>query len=288
MLRTGLGGDERDSELSARPELFIQSRFQSLPLRGTDPASAPSNFLLTRMESRWAGRLSEKVGMGFELQYRPAPSGAAEELVNDAFMEYYVSKSVTVRGGQFVKPFGFDIQQSSSTRESPERGMFAGYFFPGQRDRGVMVTAKLDELGSALQGIEAFAEVLNGNRFFADNNCEVNYNLRLRKKFSSIPLAFGVSAQLGRQILPEGVSGSTRENVYGADAQWAWRRVGVRAELVAGNMPSTLLGLEPKFSPQFRSGAHSAGGALLANFRLWRDDQFFARYDQFNGDPVEG
>jgi hypothetical protein len=122
MLRTGLGGDERDSEISARPELFIQSRFQSLPLRGTDTSSAPSNFLLTRMESRWAGRLSEKVGMGFELQYHPAPSGAAEELVNDAFMEYYVSKSVTIRGGQFVKPFGLTFS-SQAVRESRRKGV---------------------------------------------------------------------------------------------------------------------------------------------------------------------
>jgi hypothetical protein len=288
ILRPELGGNERDSEISAKPELFIQSRYQALPQSGTDTSSAPSNFLLTRMESRWAGRLSDKIGMGFELQYHPAPAGASEELVNDAFLEYYLSKNVTVRGGQFVKPFGFDIQQSSSTRESPERGMFAGYFFPGQRDRGVMIVAKLDDLDSAFEGVELFAGAFNGNRFFADNNRQLNYNLRLRKTFTGVPLAVGVSAQLGRQILPPDTSGTTRENIYGADVQWAWRRIGLRAEFMSGNMPSTLLGLEPKFAPQFRPGAHSTGGALFGAFRLWRDDQFYARYDQFNGEPVKG
>ena len=82
--------------------------------------------------------------MGFEIQYHPAPAGAPTEFVNDAFLEYYPSDPITIRVGQFVKPFGFDIQQSSSRREAPERGMFAGYFFPGQRDRGVMVSARLD------------------------------------------------------------------------------------------------------------------------------------------------
>jgi phosphate-selective porin len=64
-------------------------------------------------------------------------------LVNDAFVEYYLNDHTTIRAGQFVKPFGFDIQQSSSVRESPERAIFAGYFFPGQRDRGILLSGDL-------------------------------------------------------------------------------------------------------------------------------------------------
>ena len=286
LIRPDLGEDERKNKLSGRPELFIQSRFQSLPISGATQEVAPSNFNLTRMESRWSGRLSDRIGMGFEIQYHPAPAGAAVELVNDAFVEYYVNDSITVRGGQFVKPFGFDIQQSSSTRESPERGMFAGYFFPGQRDRGVMVMAKLDELGELWHGTQLSAAALNGNRFFVDNNRQLNYNIRLRKVFDSVPLAIGISAQLGHQLLPDGVSGNNHENLYGADVQWAWRRLGMRAEFVAGNMPSTLLSLSPEFAPSFRPGAHSVGGSLFASFRLAKADQVYGRYDQFNGDPV--
>jgi hypothetical protein len=274
ILRPDLGQDERGAKLSGQPELFVQSRFQALPIAAGTQETAPSNFSITRMETRWSGRVSDKVGMGFEIQYHPAPVGAAVELVNDAFIEYYATGAITIRTGQFVKPFGFDIQQSSSLRESPERGMFAGYFFPGQRDRGLMVTAALDGLGGMWHGSQLFAAVLNGNRFFVDNNRQLNYNLRFRKVFSTIPLAIGVSAQLGRQLLPEGVKGNNRENLYGADAQWAWRRVGVRAEIVAGNMPSTLLSLTPDFAPRFRPGAHSAGEALFSSFRITPSDQF--------------
>jgi hypothetical protein len=88
VLRPDLGGDEREIELSGRPELFIQSRFQALPVSGATQQNAPSNFNLPRMESRWSGRVSDKVGMGFEIQYHPAPAGAPVELVNDAFVEY--------------------------------------------------------------------------------------------------------------------------------------------------------------------------------------------------------
>ena len=167
-----LEGTSAATSWSSLPELFVQSRFQALPLDGTSVEDAPTNFLLTRMETRWAGRLSPKVGLGFELQYHPAPVGSAFEIVNDAFVEYYPSERVSVRVGQFVKPFGFDIQQSSAERESPERGIFAGYFFPGQRDRGVMLHADLATASSCSSA------AFNGNRFFADSNRRLNYNAR--------------------------------------------------------------------------------------------------------------
>ena len=219
---------------------------------------APTNFLLTRMETRWAGRLSPKVGLGFELQYHPAPDGSSFEIVNDAFVEYYPSDRVSIRVGQFVKPFGFDIQQSSADRESPERGIFAGYFFPGQRDRGVMLHADL------AHGVQMFLGAFNGNRFFADSNRRMNFNARVRKVFDRVPLAAGVSAQVGRQLLPDGVTGNDHENLVGADVQWAWRRLGVRAEIVTGNRPSTLLDLEPEFAPAFQPGraVDRRGGVL--------------------------
>jgi phosphate-selective porin len=226
--------------------------------------------------------------MGFEIQYEPAVQGTPEQLINDAFVEYYASEAVTVRGGQFVKPFGFDIQQSSSVRESPERGIFAEYLFPGERDRGAMISAKLDGLGDAWHGTQIFAAALNGNRFFSDSNRPLNYNFRVRKVFDRLSLAVGASAQLGRQLLPPGTRGNNDENIYGADAQWAWKRLGARAEFAAGNMPSTLLSLQPQFSPVFRPGAHVAGGSIFSSIRLADQDQVYWRYDQFNRDLVTG
>ena len=189
---------------------------------------------------------------------------------------------MSVRVGQFVKPFGFDIQQSSAERESPERGIFAGYFFPGQRDRGVMLHADV------AHGVQLFLGAFNGNRFFADSNRQLNYNARVRKLFDRLPLAAGVSAQFGEQLLPDGVTGNDHEHLVGADVQWAWRRLGVRAEFVTGNRPSTLLDLEPEFAPAFQPGARSSAGTLFSMVRLTGVDQVYGRYDQFNGDPVFG
>ena len=161
-----------------------------------------------------------------------------------------------MRAGQFVKPFGFDIQHSSSVRESPERGttVYGGLF--------------------------------NSNRFFNNSNRQVNYNFRIRRVLEAVPLALGASVQLGRQLLPEGVADDNRENVYGADLQFVVGRLGVRAEYAAGNMPSTLLELEPEFGPGFLPGFHSAAGVVFSNLKLTEKDHPYWRYDQFNGDPV--
>jgi len=161
---------------------------------------------MTRIETRWSGKVSELIGAGLEIQFHPALDGSAEELVNDAFVEYYLNNHATLRVGQFVKPFGFDIQQSSAVRESPERGIFAGYFFPGQRDRGVMLYGDLNF--TLLKNVHYFIGAFNGNRFFTDNNRQMNYLLRVRKLFDRPKLAVGFSAQRGKQILPPGVGGN--------------------------------------------------------------------------------
>jgi hypothetical protein len=288
ILVSDLGHDERDSELEPRPELFVQTRYHANPIDEATSDDVTRNFGFGRMELRWAGRATEKVGVGFEIQYHPAPDGAAEELVNDAYAEYYPNDAITFRVGQFVKPFGFDIQHSSSVRESPERGIFSGYFFPGQRDRGLMMAADLGGVTDWLSGTSIYAGVFNGNRFFDDNNSELNYNFRVRKVFDSLPLAVGASLQLGTQILPPGVAGNDDENVYGIDVQYVVGRLGIRAEYVRGNMPSTLLGLEPEFAPSFSPGEKSSGATAFFNYNLTGNDDIYWRWDRFDNDPVTG
>jgi hypothetical protein len=284
-----LGANERAETIRAKPEIFVQARYSALPVRDAHSEFEP-NFSLTRIETRWAGRVADRLGAGVEIQFHPAIDGNPEELVNDAFLEYYLNDHTTVRVGQFIKPFGFDIQQSSSVRESPERAIFAGYFFPGQRDRGFLLFGDFGFLdAAALQGVEYFIGAFNGNRFFTDNNRQLNYLARLRKVFDRQRLAIGLSAQLGKQLLPPGTSGNNKEKLFGFDFQYALTdRLGLRGEFATGNTPSTLLSIVPEFAPAFRPGAHSSGGHLFINYRLTNRDNIYARYDQFNNDPVTG
>jgi hypothetical protein len=279
-----LEADERDHDLTGRPGLFVQAGYAARPIDGTTKDDVIKNFTLTRVEAGWLGRISDQLGMGFEIQYHPAPAGASEELVNDAFVEYYVSDAVTLRVGQFIKQFGFDVQQASDVRESPERAMFAGYFFPGQRDRGAMVMTDLSHFGGAFEGMTVSGAVLNGNRFFNDDNGGVNVNLRIRKVFESF--AIGASLQSGSQLLPPGTVASDHASVYGVDAQWVFGRLGIRAEYVRGDMPSTLLSLEPEFAPGFAPGLKTSGATAFFDYRVTQNDQIYWRADRLTDDPV--
>ena len=157
------------------------------------------------------------------MQFHPAPAGSPEEIVNDAFLEFYPANGITLRAGQFVKPFGFDVQQSSSERENPERAMFEGYFFPGERDRGVMLRLALGpERHSAVRNTTVSAAVLNGNRFFNDSDNGLNTVLRARRLSSAIGLAFGASAEFGTQALPPDTRASSHLTIVGADRQSAF------------------------------------------------------------------
>ena len=280
--------NERDTDFNAKPEIFIQTRYSAAPIEGSGTAFNP-NLRLSRIETRWAGKINERLAAGIEIQFQESVEGSPEKLVNDAFLEYYLNDHATVRAGQFIKPFGFDVQQSSWLRESPERPIFSGYWFPGERDRGVMLSGDLGFLPSAaFKDLQYFVGAFNGNRFFNDSNRQVNYMARIRKIFDKEKMAVGASVQLGKQLLPPGVRGNDNERIFGVDFQYAIGRFGLRGEALAGNMPSTSASIEPQFFSAFRPGAHSSAAELLVSYRVVGTHNVYARYNQFNGDPVTG
>ena len=50
------------------------------------------------------------------------------------------TQTISLTGGVFNRPFGYEIAYSSSSRESPERSRFTQSLFPGERDLGWMMT----------------------------------------------------------------------------------------------------------------------------------------------------
>jgi len=282
------GSNEHDNELNAKPEIFIQTRYSVAPIDGSGSAFDP-NLRLSRIETRWAGKINERLGAGVEIQFQESVEGGPEKLVNDAFLEYYLTDHATVRAGQFIVPFGFDVQQSSWLRESPERPMFSGYFFPGERDRGIMLSGDFSFLSaSAFKELQYYVGAFNGNRFFNDSNRQVNYMARIRKIFDKNKLAVGASVLLGKQLLPPGFSGNDNQRLLGLDFQFTTGRFGLRGEAMAGNRPSTPATIEPVFFPAFRPGSHSSAGSFLTTYRVAGPHTVYARYNQFNGDPVTG
>jgi hypothetical protein len=94
--------------------------------------------------------------------------------------------------------------------------------------------------------------------------------------------------EIGKQLLPLGISGNDNERIFGLDLQFVAGHFGVRGEAIAGNMPSTRVAFQPDFFPAFHPGAHSEAGSLVANYLIAGNNNIYVRYNQFNGDPVTG
>jgi hypothetical protein len=272
--------------IEAKPDVFLQTRYAAKPIDDAARGDHHGNFRVTRAAMRWAGRVEGRLGAGIELQYRNAPDGVPEQILNDAYLDFNVNKYITVRGGQFVKPFGFDVQQPDTERESPERAMFAGYVFPGERDRGVMLFGDLCGLARVCEGLSYALAVVNGNRMFDDSNAQVNYLGRARWRRPGF--AIGGSVQLGTQVVPPGVDQTDNEHAFGVDAQWQRGPFALRGEFVHANRPSTRFEPDLVFWPGFIQGkrVRTVGETLTALWELDRDRLLYFRVDRLAGDAM--
>lgn len=90
---------------------------------------------------------------------------ATERGVN--LVEYYGKlsnpwmSSLVVTTGVMNRPFGFEIQQSSSDRETPERARFTQVLLPNERDLGAMISFQ-PEKGKKLYGLKLDAGLYDG------------------------------------------------------------------------------------------------------------------------------
>ncbi len=71
------------------------------------------------------------------------------------------TKWVSLTAGVFNRPFGFEVEYSSSSRESPERGRMSQIIFPGERDLGAMITLQAPKT-SPWNFLKADFAVING------------------------------------------------------------------------------------------------------------------------------
>ena len=72
------------------------------------------------------------------------------------------TKSLSLTAGVMNRPFGFEIQQSSADRETPERSRFTQVLMPNERDLGAMLTYQPVK-GSALYGLKIDGGFFSGN-----------------------------------------------------------------------------------------------------------------------------
>jgi hypothetical protein len=85
-------------------------------------------------------------------------------IVRDMFIRLFETKknNFSVSAGLFARPFGFEVNLSSSARETPERGRMSQILMPSERDLGVMLSFETQNKNHKLSHFKLDAGFFNG------------------------------------------------------------------------------------------------------------------------------
>lgn len=260
---------------------YMQPQFQvaqSKGIRSFDGGDfrehASNRFMLRRARVKMDYLLSAKSGSGpgalFTFQFE-----ATERDLNirDVFVRIFEpqKQKLSLTAGLFARPFGYEVNLSSSYRETPERGRMSQTLMPSERDLGAMVSFEAKKPFLKKLKLKLDAGVFNGQGKSGpaefDSYKDIISRLTI-KPFSlsrSLTLSGGLSWLHGgwRQDTRyryearregnttvfaidsslENIGGKAPRRYYGADAQLAlkhgWGKTEWRAEYWWGTQPGT-------------------------------------------------
>lgn len=260
---------------------YIQPQFQVAGSKGISSFEGgnfgefvDNRFMLRRARIKVDYLLPTK-GSNFPLALFTFQFEATERDVNvrDMFVRLYETrkKNLSLTMGLFARPFGYEVNLSSSYRESPERGRASQILMPSERDLGAMGTF---ESGKNKKGNRLFkfdVGVFNGQGKSGPSEFDSFKDLISRfilKPFSlgkNFTVSSGLSLLRGgwvettkyRYEMGQGAAGKTfivdssisnigrkaQRHYYGADAQLsykhAWGKTELRGEFWTGEQPGT-------------------------------------------------
>jgi hypothetical protein len=186
---------------------YVQTQFQMADSAGIT-SIAGGNFD-KGMDKRFSirrGRLKVAYTNGlsqYVLQFDATESGMSVKDIyfktTDPFVNVF-----SLTGGIFNRPFGYEIEYSSSVRESPERSMVFQNLFPGERDLGACLTIQPPKT-SNYNFIKLDLGVFNGTGPKAkdfDGRKDFIGHLTLNKSYlhESLKVGLGTSYYNGRVI----------------------------------------------------------------------------------------
>ncbi|HEX7880730.1 MAG TPA: hypothetical protein VF720_15050 [Candidatus Eisenbacteria bacterium] len=126
----------------------------------------------------------------------------------DAYIDWTMVKGegqrhgLVIRGGQFFRPFGFELERSDSAREFLERPPTYDVLFPGNRDQGFDlsygITSALVINGAILNG----SGTSTTNLSFRDADDRKDLAARLRYSFFGPRADIALSYYDGEQVIP--------------------------------------------------------------------------------------
>jgi len=218
---------------------YVQARYED-----SAEANKYSQFYVRRARLKAKGSFGEKTKVIFQIDAGGGDKNTSLTL-KDAYLEYgwlgVHEFAPKITFGQFKWPFGYEVVESSSVREAPERSDVLRALFPGERDRGVMLSGP--PAAKVMWNIGLFSGVGIDQKGapwwsanFSDNNQhkDVVGNIRVRLTDNFFIGGSGYWGKAG----PQGqLQDRTR---WGADLQWYGVAIplSIKAEYVSAKEPS--------------------------------------------------
>ena len=190
----------------------------------------------------------------------------------DVFLRLFETKKnlFSATAGLFARPFGFEVNLSSSFRETPERGRMSQILMPSERDIGVMFSFEPQSQRHSLRHLKIDAGFFNGQGLSGTTDFDSHKDLISRitlkpYRLNKIELGAGLSFLRGgwkngtKYVYWSGVNNgdkifivdsseanlgqSAPRHYYGGDVQFIihhnWGETELRAEHWFGTQPGT-------------------------------------------------
>jgi len=261
---------------------YIQPQFQVATAKGAKTfeggdfsAQVTNRFMLRRSRVRidyiHFGK-DTKPGVQIVFQFDANERGFTVRDVWGRIMENrFKSFSFTI--GMFARPFGYEVNLSSSDRESPERGRMSQLHMKSERDLGAMVSFDVRKKPHPLKNIKIDVGFFNGQGINAtgefDNSKDLIGRISLKPSIvhKKIQLSAGASVLNGgiqnntkyifttsnvagtKKVVVDSASGNvgtvSPRHYYGADVQLKFnighnRFTELRAEMITGTQTATV------------------------------------------------
>lgn len=258
---------------------FVEDESSRSALGGSSGTRNRDQFSVRRARVKFAYQATPT--SRFVLQPDITSSGVA---LKDGYLELtepWTQWKHTLTAGQFNWPFGFEIIYSSSSREVPERSRVVRTLFPGERDRGIMLSGRTPD-----ERFNYRLALVNGTGTTRSDDLNERKDLVGRIGYSFGAFDLGASAYRGSDLVattsrPTGVEFEKQRQ--GVDFQWATPLPGLalRGEYITGKQA-------PPAGSARSESFDVAGWYLYVIQNVGTRHQFALRADQYDPDTATG
>lgn len=210
-----------------QPQYQVASKEGVKNYSGGDFSAASNNRFLFRRSRLKVEYLNmndhQKPSLQFVFQLDGTERGIS---IRDVWGRFFENKyelfSFTV--GMFARPFSYEVNLSSSQRESPERGRMSQILMKTERDMGAMITFEPRKKDHPLRYLKIDAGFFNGSGLTAPADYDSHKDFIARIGLKPYPLSKKINFSIAASYLNGGILQSTRY-IYSIKDQQKFFRV---------------------------------------------------------------